>query len=383
MVRTGLEIVLAEGGKRLRGRRVGLLTNQAGVTLHLERNIEALMAAGVRLTALFSPEHGLYGEWSKEDIPSGTDARSGLPLWSLYGAVRRPTPEMLAEVDVLVVDLQDIGSRYYTLASTLGETMAAANAVGKGVMVLDRPNPIGGVELDGNVLDRRFRSFVGCAAIPARHGLTLGEMARWLTSEEGITCPLEVVPMAGWRRSMVWDDTGLPWVAPSPNATSPRMALLYPGTCLIEGTNLSEGRGTPFPFEWIGAPWIDPFAYADALNALRLSGVAFRPLYSVPSASKHAGQRCGGVQVHITKADSFRPVATGFALLEVARSLDPEHFQWRCGKEHCTIDLLCGTDTVRRVIDASVGPVFDELEAQWTTDRAAFHRESQRHLIYA
>ncbi len=371
-------MLLREEGRHLRGKRVGLLTNQSGVTADLQRNIEALRAVGVDLRCLYSPEHGLYGEWTREDVPSGTDPISGLPVWSLYGPTREPTAEILADIDVILVDLQDIGTRYYTLLSTVGYVMRAASEHGPSVLVLDRPNPIGGMLREGNVLEPRFRSFVGWASVPVRHGLTLGELARFTKAEEGLRCDLEVIPMEGWKRSMFWGETGLPWVPPSPNATGPEMALLYPGTCLVEGTNLSEGRGTAFPFAWVGAPWIDPGTFAGALNALALPGLRARPIFFIPTASKHAGARCGGVALHVTDPLQFRPVQSGIALLETAHRLWPQHWQWRADM----MDRLIGTDSVRLSIDQNEPFVHQSLSELWEAERAVFAHRVKPYGLY-
>ena len=256
---------------------------------------------GARLTALFAPEHGLWGApQDHATIATDRDPVTGMRVSSLYGERREPTPSMLAGLDVMVIDLQDVGSRYYTFAWTMALTMRACARAGVAVMVLDRPNPLGGEILEGNIPDPAFASFVGLHPLPIRHGLTIGEHARYLVREHGYGCALTVVPMRGWRRRMLWEDTGVPWVAPSPNMPTLDTARVYPGGCLIEGTNLSEGRGTTRPFEWIGAPWLDAHAYAAALTAARLPGVKFRPARFTPTFHKWANRLCGGVQVHVT-----------------------------------------------------------------------------------
>jgi len=287
-VESGLEVLLDRHLPWLRGRRLGLLAHQASVTRDLAHAAQLLRdLRGVRLARLFAPEHGLWGAAQDHaPVASTRDQVTGLEVWSLYGERRAPTPETLAGLDALVVDLQDIGARYYTFVWTLALAMRECARAGVRVIVLDRPNPLGGDRVEGNVPDPAFASFVGLYPLPARHGFTIGELARRFVLEEGIRCDLTVARMRGWRRAMLWEDTGLPWVPPSPNMPTPDTARVYPGGCLIEGTNLSEGRGTTRPFEWIGAPYLDGHRYAAALDAMSLPGVRFRPAASSrPSTS--------------------------------------------------------------------------------------------------
>src|SRR5262249_25466471 len=335
----------------LRGRRVGLLAHQASVDGTLTHAVDLLGdLPGSRLVRLLAPEHGFWG--APQDharVGSTRDRHSGLPVLSLYGARRQPTPAMLRGLDALVVDLQDVGSRYYTFAWTMVLAMRACARAGVAVVVLDRPNPLGGERLEGNVADPAFESFVGLLPLPARHGLTIGELARYANVEHGIGAELDVVPMRGWRRAMLWEDTGLPWVPPSPNMPTPDTARVYPGGCLIEGTNLSEGRGTTRPFEWVGAPWLDAHRYPEALGAERLPGVSFRPARFQPTFQKHAGRVCGGVQIHVTERSRFKPFLTGLAIIAVARRLAPRAFRWRqppyeFENRKLPIDILLGND---------------------------------------
>ncbi len=386
-VLTGLDVVLRERLALLRGQRIGLLAHQASVDRRLEHAATLMRdVRGARLIRLFAPEHGLWG--AAQDHAAIADARdpaTGLPVTSLYGASREPTLGMLAGVDTLVVDLQDIGSRYYTFQWTLALAMRACARAGVRVVVLDRPNPLGGVLVEGNVPDPAFASFVGLYPLPARPGLTLGELAAWFAHAHGLRPALTVVAMRGWRRAMLWEDTGVPWVAPSPNMPTPDTARVYPGGCLIEGTNLSEGRGTTRPFEWVGAPYLDAHRYADALTEFRLPGVTFRPARFAPTFHKWAGRVCGGVQLHVVDHARFKPFLTGIALIDAARRLAPRGFRWRRPPyefEHrrLPIDILCGTDAIRRALERR-WPL-REIERGWTTPLARWRRRRQSVLRY-
>ena len=375
------------GGRLLKGKRVGLLCHQASVTAALDHAANIVGAlSGVRLAKLFSPEHGLRGA-AQDQVPiKGTrDPRTGLPVVSLYGARRSPTAGDLDGIDLLVCDLQDVGARYYTFVWTMMLCMEACAAAGVKLVVLDRPNPLGGKRIEGNVLDPGFSSFVGLSPIPARHGMTIGELARYFNAEAGLGCDLDVVPMRGWRRSMRWEETGLPWVAPSPNMPTPETARVYPGACLIEGTNLSEGRGTTKPFEWIGAPFIDPDRWVRSLTQLDLPGVRFRPCVFRPTFHKWKHRECGGVQIHVTDPDRLRPYLTGLALIATAKRLYPNYFAWRkppyeFERKRLPIDLLCGTDAIRRKIERRVP--LKRIESAWQLGLAAFSLRRRRHLFY-
>lgn len=385
-VRTGLEILVAERRDLLAGRCVGLITHPAAMLPDLTASVDALLAAGVRVTALFGMEHGFAGTAADgAAVGHGTDPRTGLPVFSLYGATRAPTAEMLAGVDVLVYDVQDVGSRFYTFISTLYCILRTACQRGVPVVVLDRPNPINGLAVEGPSIAPGFESFVGIAPMPIRHGMTVGELARFFNAEYRLGAELTVVAMQGWRREMWFDGTGLPWVPTSPAMPHLSTATAYPVTCLIEGTNLSEGRGTALPFEVIGAPWLDGYALADALNRLALPGVRFRPTQFEPSASKHAGSVCQGVQLHVTDRDAFRPVRTGLHLLATLRALCPAHFAWASypradGTAQFTIDRLTGSAVVRAALDA--GTPAAEVAAGWAADEATFRAQRQPYLLY-
>ena len=367
-VRTGLDVLLTEGVPALAGRRVGLITNQTGIDRRLRNGIDLLHESdAVELVALFGPEHGVRGDaQAGVKIGGEIDRRTGLPVHSLYGETRRPTTDMLTGFDALLFDIQDFGIRYATYASTLAYAQEAAASAGIDVVVLDRPNPVSGARVEGNLLDPAFTSFVGVHPIPTCHGTTVGELARLFAADRGWPEPV-VVPMRGWRRAMWFDQTGLPWVPPSPNVPTLDSLTLYPGSCLIEGTNLSEGRGTTRPFELIGAPWLDPFDLAAELERRQLPGVAFRPTYFTPTFQKHAGQACGGVQIHIMRRGEVRPVALGVHLLHAVRSLDPAAFAWRAGEQRGHfVDLLFGSDGPRLALDAGAGA--PDVLAGWEDD---------------
>jgi uncharacterized protein YbbC (DUF1343 family) len=292
---------------------------------------------------------------------------------------------MLRGLDVLVVDLQDVGSRYYTFVWTMALAMRACARAGVEVVVLDRPNPLGGEIVEGNVPDPAFASFVGLYPLPVRHALTIGEVARWLGLAHGLRPRLHVVPMRAWRRRMLWEDTGVPWVPPSPNMPTPDTARVYPGGCLYEGTNLSEGRGTTRPFEWVGAPYLDGHRYASMLETARLPGVRFRPARFMPTFHKWAGRLCGGVQIHVTDRDRFKPFLTGLALIAAARRLAPRQFTWRrppyeFERRKLPIDILLGTDRIRRSIERGHG--LRDVEREWTADLARWRRRRAPVLLY-
>jgi uncharacterized protein YbbC (DUF1343 family) len=382
MIETGLDVLLADGVPELNGARAGLITNHTGVDARFRSAVDLLHGSDwVTLAALFGPEHGVRGEaQAGAHVGSAVDARTGLPVHSLYGETRRPTPEMLAGLDALLFDIQDVGVRYATYISTMALAQEAAAEAGIRFVVLDRPNPLNGKEIEGYLLDPAFASFVGTHPIPIRHGLTVGELARLLATDTGWPEPL-IVPMRGWRREMWFDATGRPWVQPSPNLPTLDSVALYSGTCLIEGTNCSEGRGTTRPFEYLGAPWIDPFALAADLERRGLPGAAFRPASFTPTFSKHAGEPCGGIQVHILVREALQPAALGIHLLHALRAADPAAFAWRAGKDgRFFLDLLLGSDQPRLALDGGAAP--EEIVAQWEDDVAAFAERRRTVLIY-
>jgi uncharacterized protein YbbC (DUF1343 family) len=326
-VLNGVDVLRREEFARLAGKRIGLVTNHTGLAADGSTTIDLLFKAkACKLVALFSPEHGIRGV-EEQNVGSSTDEATGLPIHSLYGETRRPTPEMLRGLDALVYDIQDVGARFYTYITTLAYTLEAAAKAKIPVFVLDRPNPIGGVSVEGPMLDADKTSFIGYMPLPVRHGMTIGELARYFNSEKQIGAELHVVQLEGWKRGFFLDDTGQLWVNPSPNMRSLAAALFYPGLCLVEATNVSLGRGTDRPFEVIGAPWIEPRRLAAALNSARLPGVRFVPLFFTPTASVHKGARCGGVSLLLTNRAEFQPVLTGLTLVSVLRSLYPRVFE--------------------------------------------------------
>lgn len=376
--------------RALAGKRLGLITNPTGVTKSLEATLDVLHRdPRFRLAAAFGPEHGLRGDVQDAlHVGDFRDESTGVMVYSLYGANRRPTAEALADVDALIFDIQDVGVRFYTYISTMLLAMRACAELEKEFIVLDRPNPISGSLVEGGILDQRFTSFVGACPVPTRHGLTVGELAMWANETLGIGCELTVCKVTGWKRSMWADETDLPWVMPSPNIPSLDTATVYPGTCFVEGTNLSEGRGTTRPFELIGAPWAVGSSLAGRLNGLGLAGCRFRPVFFEPTFSKHAGEVCGGVQIHVLDRDVFRPVRTGAYILATIHKLYPDRFQWigtpeqqAAGRLH--IDLLTGTDELRRTLDSGgYDPGIDELLTKWEDEAVRFEAERERFLLY-
>ena len=342
----------------------------------------------IELLAVMGPQHGFRGETQDNMIEwSGyLDERTGLHVFSLYGETRRPTEEMMALVDTLVVDLQDVGARYYTYIHTLALAMDACQEFAKEMVVLDRPNPINGVQLEGTVLSEEFRSFVGLYPLAIRHGMTIGELAKYFSREFWLECPLTVVEMEGWERQMTFADTGLPWVQPSPNIPTLETAEVYPGLCLLEGTNVSEGRGTTRPFEVSGAPWIDPLELTAELEGLQLPGVRFRPLHFCPTFHKWAGHTIGGVQIHVRDPLSFKPFLTGVALVMLYRKLGGTDFSWKNPPyeyeyELLPFDILCGTDRIRLQLEAGVD--LSEIEEGWKAELERFRAVREGYLLYA
>ncbi|MBN1248962.1 MAG: DUF1343 domain-containing protein [Anaerolineae bacterium] len=390
-VQTGLASFLSDAPGAWKSQRVGLVTHAAAVAPDLGSNVDALIQAGVTVTALFSPEHGLHGATADGAVVhDSTDAQTGLPVYSLYGRTKAPSTGVLAQLDTLIFDMQDVGVRFYTYISTLYCVLKSAAQVGLQVTVLDRPNPINGMTLEGPRLEPGYESFVGIAPIPLRYGLTIGELARYMNAELRLGAELTVVPMENWRRDHWYGDTGLAWVPTSPAMPHLTTTVLYPGMCLLEGTNLSEGRGTALPFEICGAPWIDGAALASHLNALSLPGVRFRPVQFVPApGSRFGGELCGGVQVHVLDHTRCRPLTVGLHLIACVKALYPADFAWQApGREgdHPHFDLLVGTDEVRVVLDAgSAATLTADIQAligSWAESHAAFAGVSQPYLLY-
>ena len=324
------------------GKRVGLITNQTCIDAEGTPSA-VLLSRSAQLTALFSPEHGIQGnEREGASIGHSADPRTGLPVYSLYGNTKRPTPEMLKDIDILCFDIQDVGARFYTYISTMAYAMEECARHKKQFVVFDRPNPIGGA-VEGNMLELEYRSFTGYFPIVQRHGMTVGELALLFNTEYGVHCDLTVIPMEGWNRETYFDELPLLWVPPSPNIPSPQTALVYAGVCLFEGTNLSVGRGTTMPFQYLGAPYIDAYRLADQLNRLGMAGVRFLPAFFTPSLSLYAGQLCGGVQIAVTDRRSFAPVKIAVALFYELKRLYPNKFTiTNAGKKYCGLHLLTG-----------------------------------------
>lgn len=386
-VRTGLTELLSGARPDLLRARLGLIAHPASVTPELTFTSDALRGSGFDLHALFGPQHGMRGEKQDNMIESVsyTDPHLGIPAYSLYGDVRQPSPEMLAGLDALLFDLQDVGVRVYTFVWTMTLAMEACREAGVRFVVLDRPNPINGTTREGSVLCSGFESFVGLHPMPLRHGLTVGEIARLANEEFGIGCKLDVVPCSGWTRTQWFDETGLPYVLPSPNLPTLDSCTVYPGMVLLEGTNLSEGRGTTRPFELFGAPFVDPHELTMRLDRLSLPGVRFRPCHFEPTFQKHAGELCGGAQLHVVDRRSFRPVETAVAILHTVRQLAPSEFAWRpppyeYEEEKMPIDILWGSDELRLSIDSAVAP--GEIIRGAEEDMASFDGLVEPYLLY-
>jgi uncharacterized protein YbbC (DUF1343 family) len=381
---------LIESGA-LRGQRVGLVSNPASVDHRLLHIVDLMLAdRAIDLVALFGPQHGFRSDVQDNMIESphtefDTGTKQRIPLYSLYSDTREPTEAMLRDLDILVIDLQDVGTRIYTYMYTMANCLRAARKQGVRVVVCDRPNPIGGLEVEGITLEPGNESFVGQFPIPTRHGMTMAELARLFNDHFGIGAEMEVVAMDGWQRPMQWDDTGLPWVMPSPNIPTLDSALAFPGTVHLEGTNASEGRGTTRPFELVGAPWVPAEAFAARLNARGLPGVSFRPVVFEPTFQKHARVACGGCQIHVRDRGAFRPVLTGLAIIDEIRAADPASFQWKQAPyeyEHTKvpIDVIAGSSSFRRAIDA--GDSAEHIAARWEASVAAFRDLQQPYLLY-
>ena len=385
-VRLGSDLLIASGG--LRGKRVGVVCNHASVDRGFQHIVDRLAAVDdVTLAAIFGPQHGFRSDVQDNMIetPHGDDPSRRVPVYSLYSETREPTAEMLNGLDVLVIDLQDIGARIYTYIYTMANCLRACGRHGVPAIVCDRPNPINGIDVEGQTLVRGFESFVGLFPIPMRHGMTIGELAGFFNQTFGLAATVEVARMEGWRREMYSDATGLPWVMPSPNMPTLDTAIVYPGTVLFEGAMLSEGRGTTRPFELVGAPWIEAERFAREMNNLALPGVYFRPAVFEPTFQKHAKTTCGGCQIHVTDRAAFRPVLTGAALLHQFRRFDPVTFAWRQPPyeyEHdkLPIDILAGSSTLREQVESGVAP--KDIANSWRDDEAAFRKARQPFLLY-
>ncbi|MBL8184566.1 MAG: DUF1343 domain-containing protein [Blastocatellia bacterium] len=387
-IRPGIEALLSDRLDLLQGQRIGLVCNQATVLPDLRHAADVFFEhPEIDLTTLFGPQHGIRGDVQDNMIETDhtVDKRTGLPIYSLYSETREPTDKMLADVDTIVFDLQDVGCRIYTFVYTMANCMRAAKRLGKRVVVCDRPNPLGGNAIEGNITEHEFKSFVGQFEVPTRHGMTTGELARMFNEHFGIGCELEVVKMDGWRRDMWGDETGLPWVLPSPNIPTVDTCVVFPATVHIEGTEMSEGRGTTKPFEINGAPFIDAYDWAAALEAYNFPGVAFRQTNFIPTFQKCASRLCGGVQIHVTDREAFTPVIVGIAMIKTAYDLYTEHFEWKKDPyeyvfDQNPFDVVSGTDTIRKAIES--GASLKEIEDSWSDGLNEFAEARKPYLLY-
>jgi uncharacterized protein YbbC (DUF1343 family) len=386
--RTGLDIFCEHPSRYHLGKRLGILANPASVDsrfVHARDRINEAFPG--RVTALYAPQHGFYAD--KQDNMKASDdfvdPELGVPVFSLYGQTRIPTPEMMAPMDTLIIDLQDVGTRVYTFIYTMAYCMEEAGRHGKQVLVLDRPNPVGGNIVEGNLLIPEYASFVGRFPIPMRHGLTIGEVALLFNGHFGIGCDLTVVPMENWRRDMYFEQTGLPWVAPSPNLPTPVSALVYPGQVIWEGTNISEGRGTTRPFELFGAPFIDSKEMTAVIGPEGIAGAVLRPVMFEPTSNKWAGQPCRGFQIHPIEPDRFRPYSASLALLRAILKLYPGRFAWsrepyEYEYDKLAIDLILGNPEIRQRLERQ--ETIDSLEASWGKDLGRFKAVSEKYFLY-
>ena len=387
-VRLGLEKLLEEQAGLLKGARLGLICNQASVNHEFQHAADLVhQHPSFNLRALFGPQHGIRGDVQDNMIETEhtVDRETGLPIHSLYSETREPTEAMLENIDVLIFDMQDVGCRIYTFAYTMANCMSAARKFGKKVIVCDRPNPINGRQVAGNVLEPEQASFVGLFPIPTRHGMTLGELAQMFNEHFEIGCDLEVVKMEGWNRTDWMDETDAPWVMPSPNMPTLDSATVFPGTVHFEGTQLSEGRGTTRPFELVGAPYIDPEEYSRTLNQLTLPGVFFRSCIFRPTFQKHAGVSCGGVQIHVTDRQAFEPVITGIAMVKTAYELYRSEFRWKDPPyeyvyDRNPFDVIAGTSSIREALEQGIG--LEEIQSSWSFGLDGFMKARERYLLY-
>jgi uncharacterized protein YbbC (DUF1343 family) len=382
--KTGLERLLKEDMRILKGKKVGLITNPTGIDRNLNSIVDVFYNhPDIELKALYGPEHGVRGS-----APAGqyvefyNDPKTGLPVYSLYGATKKPTPEMLEGIEVLVFDIQDVGTRFYTYIYTMAYAMEAAKENNIPFVVLDRPNPLGGEQVEGPVLDPAYSSFIGLYPIPLRHGMTVGELANLFNEEFEIGADLKVVEMKGWKRSWAYEDSGLEWVLPSPNMPTKDTALVYPGSALIEGTNVSEGRGTTKPFELIGAPFINGDELAKKLNEEALPGVKFRPASFIPASSKHVGKLSHGVEIHVTDEKLFQPVLSGITLVKTIHDLYPNDFEFRAEDSRgiSFFDLLVGNGWIRDYIES--GRSVDEIISRYHDELEDFKDLREEYLLY-
>ena len=387
-IKLGVEKILDEKASLIKGMRVGLICNQASVD-HKFRHVADLFYSSddFNLTALFGPQHGIRGDVQDNMIETAhsVDRKTGLPIYSLYSETREPTAEMLENVDALVYDLQDIGCRVYTFIYTMANAMSACAKLGKKMFICDRPNPVNGTDIEGSLLENGHESFVGMYPIPMRHGMTVGELAKLFNEEFRINCDLEVIEMDGWQRDLCLDETDAPWVIPSPNMPTVETAVVFSGIVYFEGTQVSEGRGTTRPFEYIGAPYIDADEYAEVLQTLELPGVVFRATGFMPTFQKHSNEVCGGVFVHVTERDIFEPVITGIAMVKTVFDMYPTDFAWKSSPyeyvyDRNPFDVIAGTTKLRESFEQ--GKTIDEIKETWRSDEREFSVTREKFLIY-
>ena len=387
-VQVGLEVLLQDVPQVMCDKRVGLICNQSAVNHAFAHAADLLHDHhAFKLTALFGPQHGIRGDVQDNMIETahGIDRKTGLPVHSLYSETREPTEKMLEDIDVLVFDMQDVGCRIYTFVYTLANCMRIAGRLGKPVVVCDRPNPINGVDTSGNILEPEYASFVGLFPLPTRHGMTVGELAQMFRDRFNVQCDLHIVPMVGWKRELWLDETDAPWVMPSPNMPTLDSATVFPGAVHFEGTQMSEGRGTTKPFELIGAPYINPDAYADRLTELELPGVIFRSCVFQPTFQKHAKVSCGGVQLHVVERARFDSVLAGIAMVKVAHDMYPGEFLWKEPPyeyvfDKNPFDVIAGTDKIREAIEQGVD--LETIRQGWQAPLAEFEKIRTSHLLY-
>ncbi|WHY00919.1 DUF1343 domain-containing protein [Neobacillus sp. DY30] len=382
--RLGVEVLLQDEIELIKDKRVGLITNPTGVDQNVTSIVDLFFNhPDVNLTALYGPEHGVRGSaQAGAYVEQYTDEKTGLPVYSLYGKTKKPTPEMLSNVDVLLFDIQDVGARFYTYIYTMALAMEAAKENNIPIIVLDRPNPISGTKVEGPVLEDKYSSFIGEYPIPVRHGMTVGELAQLFNSEFGIGADLTVVEMEGWKRNMYFDETPSEWVLPSPNMPTLETAIVYPGAALIEGTNVSEGRGTTKPFELIGAPFINGDNLASKLNSYKLPGVTFRAASFIPTFSKHANVLSHGIQIHVTDRNSYKPFETGLYIVKTIHDMYPNDFQFRAPNAAgiSFFDNLVGNGSIRADIEA--GKTVEEMKSAWQSSLDEFNENREKYLLY-
>ncbi|WP_459965412.1 DUF1343 domain-containing protein [Paenibacillus sp. JCM 10914] len=370
---------------KINGRRLGVITNPTGLTSDFRSSIEVIASLpGAELTALYACEHGIRGQLQAgKHVNDEMDPQFNVPVYSLYGANRKPSAAMLDDVDTVIFDIQDLGVRFYTYLTTLLYAMEACAEHDKSLLVLDRPNPLGGERCEGGLLEPGYESMIGGWQIPITTGMTIGEFALMANELRGTNCDLEIIPLEGWHRTMDYQDTGLPWILPSPNIPTMDTVRLYSGTCFFEGTNLSEGRGTTRPFEWIGAPWLNGDELAKAFNNYEMPGVHAHPMFMTPTFSKHQGEACGGVMLFVTEHKSFQAVNTGLLLLHLVSRMYPDQFQWLSppeGRNRYFIDLLTGNEDVRKRIHEAEG--LQQIQQQWSQDALRWREMRAPYLLY-